>query len=155
MSSVKVRICIGIMTACSGLGAAHFAWGTASVNGTARDRARIVFSQSLSKMDGDRLKAVLVEVRYGPGEASLPHGHPCAVIGYVVEGTLRTRVQGEPETIYKAGESFYEAPNGVHLVSANASSTEPAKFIAYMLCDHDAPLSVDVQENTHPEGRSQ
>jgi hypothetical protein len=30
----------------------------------------------------------------------------------------------------------------VHVVSANASQTEPAKLIAYFICDHDARLSV-------------
>jgi hypothetical protein len=63
-------------------------------------------------------------------------------------------VKGEPEMIYKAGESFYEAPNGVHQVSANASSTESAKFIAYLICDRDTPLSVDVSESIQPKGPS-
>jgi quercetin dioxygenase-like cupin family protein len=105
-------------------------------------------------MNGDHLKAILLEVRYGPGEASSPHSHPCAVIGYVVEGLLRTQMKGEPAVTYKAGESFYEAPNGVHLVSANASSTEPAKFVAYLICDQDAPLSVDAQKNVLSQGSS-
>lgn len=91
----------------------------------------------------------MVEVHYGPGESSPPHSHPCVVIGYVVEGALRTRVKGEPEAIYKPGETFYEAPNGVHVVSANASQTEPATFIAYFVCDHDTPLSRDVAKATH------
>jgi quercetin dioxygenase-like cupin family protein len=57
---------------------------------------------------------------------------------------LRTQVKGEPEATYKAGESFYEAPNGVHQVSANASQTESVDFIAYFVCDDDQPLSSDV-----------
>ena len=52
------------------------------------------------------------------------------------------QVKGEPEAIYKTGDSFYEAPNGVHQISENASSTEPAKFLAWFICDHDTPLSV-------------
>jgi len=111
-----------------------------------------VLSKPLSKLDGKHLKVVLVEVNYGPGEASSPHSHPCAVVGYVVEGTLRTQVKGEPEMTYKAGESFYESPNGVHLISANASSTEPAKLIAYLICDHDTPLSVNVATNIYWKG---
>jgi quercetin dioxygenase-like cupin family protein len=135
--------------------AAHFAWSQRAApnpHSGSKDRARIVFSQPLPKLDGDHLKVSLVEVRYGPGEASLPHSHPCAVIGYVVEGAIRTQVKGEPEMTYKAGESFYEAPNGVHLVSANASATEPAKLAAYLVCDHDTPLSVDVSESVQPKG---
>src|SRR3954467_10711398 len=30
------------------------------------------------------------------------------------------------------GESFFEPANGVHLISANASRTEPAKFGVYL-----------------------
>jgi quercetin dioxygenase-like cupin family protein len=106
------------------------------------ERARILVVEALPKMDGAHLKTTLVEVNYGPGEASAPHSHPCPVIGYVVAGSLRTQVRGEAETVYKAGESFYEAANGVHAVSANASATEPAKLVAFFVCDHDAPLSV-------------
>jgi len=93
-------------------------------------------------MDGAQLKATVVEVIYGPGESSPPHSHPCPVIAYVLEGAVRTKTGGEPAAVYKPGESFYEAPNGVHEISANASSTEPAKFLAYFLCDRDTPLSV-------------
>ena len=107
----------------------------------------------LPKLDGDHLKATVVEVNYGLGESSPPHSHSCAVIGYVIEGTLRTQVKGEPEAIYKAGESFYEAPNGVHAISANASQTKPAKFIAYLVCDHDEPLSTDMPKLTKLGGK--
>jgi len=157
MSLNRRWIGIAVATVCCGLVAGHLPWHQADAStsgGIAKDRVRTVLSKPLPKLNGDRLKAVLLEVRYGPGEASSPHSHPCAVIGYVVEGSVRTQVKGEPEAIYKVGESFYEAPNGVHLVSANASSTEPAKFVAYLICDQDAPLSVDVPENVHTHGSS-
>src|SRR5580704_14747700 len=108
------------------------------------ERARIALAEALPKMDGEHLKATLVEVNYGPGESSAPHSHPCPVIGYVLAGTLRTQVRGEAEAVYKPGESFYEAANRVHGVSANASQTEPANLLAYFVCDHDAALSVAV-----------
>ena len=102
---------------------------------------RRVLSQALPAMDGRGLRVTVVEVRYAPGGSSRPHRHPCAVVGFLIAGTLRSRVQGEPEALYRAGESFYEAPNGVHLVSANASDRDPVRFLAYFTCDHDAPLS--------------
>ena len=110
------------------------------------ERAMVTFSHDLPRLNGNNLTVTTVEVNYGPGESSTPHSHPCPVIGYVVEGTLRTQVKGQPEAIYNAGESFYEAPNGVHIVSANVSATEPAKFMAYFVCDHDTPLSRDVRD---------
>jgi len=117
------------------------------------ERARIALAEALPKMDGEHLKATLVEVNYGPGESSAPHSHPCPVIGYVLAGTLRTQVRGEAEAVYKSGESFYEAANGLHAVSANASTTEPAKFVAFFVCDHDAPLSVAAGEAAGPGGK--
>lgn len=104
-------------------------------------KVRIAVEQALPQLDGGKLKATLVEVTYAPGAGSAPHSHPCPVIGYVVSGELRSQVKGGPEEKYKAGESFYEPPNGVHLISANASKTEPAKLLAIFICDHEAELS--------------
>jgi quercetin dioxygenase-like cupin family protein len=154
MSSFGNHIRVAAVICCFGI-ASQVVYGQTTASGSkreARERARIVLSEELPTLDGKHLKAILVEVNYGAGEASPPHSHPCAVLGYVAEGTIRTQVKGEPEMIYKAGESFYEAPNGVHLVSANASSTAPARLVAYMICDHDTPLSVDVPESAHAKG---
>jgi len=101
------------------------------------------FSHALPKLNGAHLRATVVEVNYAPGEADKPHSHPCTVIGYVAEGAIRFQVKGgAPEAIYKAGESFYEPPNGVHQISGNASDKDPAKLIAFFVCDHDTPLTV-------------
>jgi quercetin dioxygenase-like cupin family protein len=64
------------------------------------------------------------------------------VIGYVAQGAIRFQVKGGPESVFKTGESFYEPPNGVHQVSANASDKEPAKLIAFFVCDHETSLTV-------------
>jgi quercetin dioxygenase-like cupin family protein len=103
---------------------------------------RVAISQRLPRMDGNHLEAKAIEVTYQPGASSPAHSHPCAVIAYVAEGTIRSQVNNEPERDYKVGETFYEAPNGVHRVSANASQTEPAKLIAFFVCDHEGPLTV-------------
>jgi quercetin dioxygenase-like cupin family protein len=124
--------------------AGYLGWGQARSDrqqAEKRERGRIVLAQALPKMDGGHLRGTLVEVNYGPGDSSAAHSHPCPVIAYVAAGALRTQVRGESEVVYQAGESFYEAANGVHVVSANASQTEPAKLLAYFVCDHDAPLS--------------
>jgi quercetin dioxygenase-like cupin family protein len=152
MNASRMRVGLAVILWAAVLGS-PMAWTQAPSGMThpeAKERARVALSQALPKLNGDHLKATVVEVHYGPGESSPPHSHPCAVIGYVVEGALRTRVRGEPEATYKAGEAFYEAPHGVHVVSANASQTEATTFIAYFVCDHDTPLSAGVPETTHP-----
>jgi quercetin dioxygenase-like cupin family protein len=108
------------------------------------ERAHVAFTHTLPPLEGSKLHVTIAEVNYGPGESSQPHTHPCPVVGYVLEGALRTQVAGEPEAVYHPGEGFYEAPNGVHLVSANASTASPTKFLAFFVCDNDATLSSPV-----------
>src|SRR5271166_269426 len=120
---------------------------TATAHAETKDRARVALSHSVPKLDGSRLQATVVEVHYGPGESSPQHSHPCSVVGYVVDGAIRTQVKGEREATYQAGEAFYESPNSLHQVSANASQTQSATFIAYFVCDHDTPLSINVPQN--------
>lgn len=146
--SMVTAVCGGLL----GIPLASGQTDSSNARSQRNDRVHTVMSQALPAVNGAHLKAVLLEVRYGPGEASTPHTHPCAVVGYVIEGSLRTQVEGQPEVVYKTGQSFYEAPNGVHLVSANASTTKPAKFLAYLICDRDTPLSIDVPEPKDPKG---
>jgi quercetin dioxygenase-like cupin family protein len=108
------------------------------------ENIRVAISQTLPRMDGDHLKAKAIEVTYQPGASSPAHSHPCPVLAYVAEGTIRSQVNDESERVYKVGETFYEAPNGVHRVSANASQTEPAKLIAFFVCDDERPITVAI-----------
>jgi quercetin dioxygenase-like cupin family protein len=107
------------------------------------------YVHALEPMDGSHLKVTLVEVRYDPGESSRPHSHPCPVIGYVIDGALRTQVRGEAEVVYTAGQSFYEAANGAHVVSANASTDKPVRFLAYFTCDRETPLMLPIPDSAH------
>ena len=112
---------------------------------TAQDRpsqSRIAYSGALPALDGQHLEATIVEVTYPPGGANPSHRHPCPVVGYVLEGAVRMQVKGQPERIYKPGETFSETPSDVHVVSANASQDTPARFLAYFVCDRKTPLSV-------------
>ena len=115
---------------------------------TGHPSARVALTHALPALNGEKLAVNVVEVTYGPGEASPSHSHPCPVIAYVAQGEIRSQVEGQPEAVYKEGETFYEAPNGVHAVSANASQTKPAKLVAFFVCDHAAPLSAPA-EQTH------
>jgi quercetin dioxygenase-like cupin family protein len=83
-------------------------------------RTREAFSGALPALAGE-LEASVVEVSDEPGGASAPHTHEGPIIGYVLEGRVRMQLQGQPEAVHAAGQTFYEAPRGVHQVSANAS----------------------------------
>jgi len=42
---------------------------------------------------------------------------------------------------FKVGQSFFEPPGTMHMVSANASATEPAELIAVFVADEGAQLT--------------
>jgi quercetin dioxygenase-like cupin family protein len=88
-------------------------------------------------------------VTYPPNGASPSHHHAKSafIYAYVLEGEIRSSVDGSAPRIYKAGESWYEAPGAHHTVSENASKTKPAKLLAVFVVD-----SAD-KELTVPDGK--
>ena len=84
-------------------------------------------------------EVVMLTVTYPPGGASLPHRHDAQVFVYVLEGELTMQVRGSPAVTLRAGQTFYESPDDIHEVSANASKTAPAKFLVVSIKDKAKP----------------
>ena len=103
---------------------------------------RQLIREKLADVPGKELMMITVE--YPPGGSSPPHRHDAYVLVYVLEGTVQMQVAGQPLRTLRAGESFLERPDDVHVVSRNASATRPAKFLVVALKDAAAPLSHDV-----------
>jgi quercetin dioxygenase-like cupin family protein len=148
---------LAVTIVCVAVAACHAAPARVAVHArrdTIATNSRLAFAHALPGMDGSRLTLKIVEVAYGPGGFSHPHSHPCPVIGHVIQGALRTQVKGEREAVYEAGQTFYEAPHGVHLVSANASRSDPTRLIAIFVCDRDTPLTVAAPGARTSSGRN-
>ena len=92
----------------------------------------------------------MITVEYVPGGASRPHRHDAQVFVYVLEGAMTMQVSGGPAVTIHPGETFYEAPADVHLVSANASPTAPAKILVFMVKDKAKPASREVPGKPAP-----
>jgi quercetin dioxygenase-like cupin family protein len=86
---------------------------------------------------------LMLTVEYVPGGASLPHRHDAQVLVYVLQGTVVMQVAGSPAVTLRRGQTFYESPTDVHVVSANASKTMPAKILVFIVKDKNAPVSRD------------
>jgi len=98
-------------------------------------RGKPIFQHDIPDLTIKNWSATAVEVSYGPGEASAAHRHPGITIAYVLEGEIRSKVGDEPEKTYKVGEMFLETPGQLHAVSANASTTRPARLLAILLAE--------------------
>ena len=123
----------------SALSLAAFALVAVSAAGLAGEKAKVtvVFDRALPNVPGKSIKGVLVE--YQPGGSSPAHTHAPSAFIYatVLEGAIRSAVNGAPEKVYHAGENFYEEPGAHHDVSANASDTEPARLLAVFVVNSD------------------
>ena len=102
---------------------------------------RPVFQHDLPDLNLSGWSATAVEVSYGPGEASGAHRHPGLTIAYVLEGSIRSKVDDGPEQTYTAGQMFYEQPGATHEVSKNASQTQPARLLAMIFAKKGSALT--------------
>jgi quercetin dioxygenase-like cupin family protein len=88
----------------------------------------------------------IIEVTYPPGAQDVVHRHNAHAFVYVLEGQVVMQLKGQPAVTLKAGQTFYEGPNDVHVVGRNVSSTEPARFVVVLLKGKGAPLFTAVKE---------
>jgi quercetin dioxygenase-like cupin family protein len=86
-------------------------------------------------------EVVMTTVVYPPGGSSPPHRHDAQVFVYVLEGHVNMQVKGGKLMALGPGDTFYESPTDIHTVSANASKTDPAKFLAFLIKDKGKPVS--------------
>lgn len=95
-----------------------------------------LMQKELANVPGKNLQMLTVE--YPPGGASPPHRHHAQVFVYVLLGSLRMQVQGSPVVTLRPGQIFYEGLDDVHTISENASRSEPAKILVFMVKDNSA-----------------
>ncbi len=95
-------------------------------------------------MDIPGKEALMISVEYPPGGMDPIHRHDAHAFVYVLEGSIVMQVKGGKEVTLTPGQTFYEAPDDVHLVGRNASSTRPAKFLVLLIKGKGAPVLVPV-----------
>lgn len=85
-------------------------------------------------------KAMVLTVDYQPGQVSIPHSHSGSAIAYVLEGEVISRVNDGKAIIYKAGQTWYEPAGSRHYESRNASASNPAKLLVFILLDDNGDV---------------
>jgi quercetin dioxygenase-like cupin family protein len=116
---------------------------TVRLAGSKDVKVTLVYQHALPGIPGKSVKGVLVE--YGPGGYSPSHTHAKSALIYatVIEGEVRSKVNDGPEKVYRTGENWTELPGDHHVVSANASATNPAKILAvFFVDDQDTVLTI-------------
>ena len=99
-----------------------------------------LLSKDLTDFPGK--EGLMITVEYPPGSSDAIHRHNAHAFVYVLEGSIVMQVRGGKEVTLTPGQTFYEGPNDVHVVGRNASQTEPAKFVVFLVKDKGAPVLV-------------
>ena len=99
-----------------------------------RETSTPAFVHDLANVPRKTLTAIIVAYPPGGKTPSHCHGH-AFVIGYVLEGSIRSKTSDGQVRVFHAGESWTEDPKAHHVVSESASDTKPAKLLAIFIAD--------------------
>ena len=112
----------------------------ASLSARKDERVSVLFSGELNNVPGNSVTAEIVD--YPAGGKSGVHHHAGSVFAYVLKGAIRSQNSATGAgKVYKAGESFFEPSGSDHLVSENASDSEPASLLAIHIAPDGAVLT--------------
>ena len=118
--------------------------GSAGAQETPRAKVTEVFAEMMAEYPGKQVRSFVVE--FPPGGESVPHTHPGPILAYVLRGTWTVQMEGMDQVTLREGQVAYEHANHRHLVSRNASSTEPLQVIVFFISDPGAGVSVPLSK---------
>ncbi len=108
-----------------------------------------VFEHALPNLPGKTL--TVVEVTFAPGSKAVPHRHGQAfVYAYVLSGSVRSQLGGEPARTYRTGESWFEPPGAHHVLTENADTKRPARLLVYFVASTGEPLKIPDSPKEQP-----
>ena len=86
----------------------------------------------------------VVEVTLPPGASAAPHRHGQAfVYAYVLEGAVRSQIEGAPAVDYRAGASWTEQPGAHHVLTRNLDAAKSARLLVVFVAPAGEPLKTD------------
>ncbi len=102
-----------------------------------------LLSKELKESPGK--EGLMMVVEYPPGNTDPIHRHNAHGFIYILEGSVVMQVRGGKQVTLTSGQTLYEGPDDVHVVGRNASSTQPAKLLVFLVKDKGAPVLVPVK----------
>ena len=118
--------------------------GAAAQSTPPRSIGKELMAKDLPDLAGKQ--AVVRANEYPPGTSNPPHRHNAHVFLHLLEGQLIVQVKGGQPVTLRPGDTYYEAPADIHVVSRNPSANVTAKALVFMVKDIGAPATTLVTE---------
>jgi len=90
------------------------------------------------EVPGSNYEVITAMVELAPGFKAGRHSHPGTVQAQVLDGEFMLALDGQPEKVFKAGQSL-EVPNAA-IHNEGAVGSKPAKLIAIYVVEKGKPL---------------
>jgi quercetin dioxygenase-like cupin family protein len=101
-----------------------------------------LFRQALPNVKGKTFTSAVVD--FPPNARAVPHRHGNAfVYAYVLEGTVRSKLDGQPARTYHQGENWVEQPGAHHILTENTSRTARARLLVVFISSTGDQLKID------------
>ena len=101
-----------------------------------------LLNTTLAGIAGKEANVVLFAV--APGWKLDNHFHPGHIFVYMLQGSIKIEVEGEPARVIGPGDVLHEIPER-NMVASNISSTKGARFLVFQVGDIGKPLTVKVK----------
>ena len=109
-----------------------------------RSVGKDLMTKDLADLAGKQ--AVVRANEYPPGTSNPPHRHNAHVFLHLLEGQLIVQVKGGQPVTLKPGDTYYESPADIHVVSRNPSASVTARALVFMVKDIGAPATTLVTQ---------
>ena len=101
-----------------------------------------LFSEVLPNAPGESFTSAVVD--FPPSAHAVPHRHGNAfVYAYVLEGAVRSQLEGQPAHDYQRGESWSEPPGAHHVATENISGEDTAKLLVVFIAPSGQQLKIE------------
>ncbi len=122
--------------------AACVGFAMSAVGASEAETVAPVFQQSLPNVAGKTFTVVTVD--FAPGTRAVPHRHGQAfVYAYVLQGSVRSQLEGQPAQTFTVGQSWSEPPGAHHVLTENPNASEPARLLVVFVADSGDSLKTD------------
>ncbi|HVQ15863.1 MAG TPA: DUF3179 domain-containing (seleno)protein [Vicinamibacterales bacterium] len=97
--------------------------------------------------------AVLVELNFQPGASVPEHRHPGPIVGYVLDGQMRTAINHQADQVVAAGGTFFEPYGALHTSFSSANPDVPVRAVAFLVVPNGSPLTERAETRQTPQSK--
>jgi len=122
-------------TICSAASGPMFSTGpdTSAAASRPHTTIKLLSCEPIPDVPGKSITTMIVD--FPPMAYTPAHRHPGSVTAVVLEGAVRSQMEGSPAADYQTGQTWFEPPRALHMFAENPDPVHAAKLLATFVAD--------------------